>query len=125
MVTIEPRKRVGFRFVFYLPLVSAEGFFLFVRLYAFLSSIGDGFMPRKTLDMSFGGSRGGGGRLLAKANKQPLGARRLASLPYTHTPERLVSKFITLIYRKCFCYFFVTKGYQFGYLYFDICCAII
>ena len=57
LTKIEPRKRIGFRFVFYPPLVSAEGFFLFVCLYAFLSSLGDGFMPRKTLDMSFGGAR--------------------------------------------------------------------
>ena len=28
----------------------------------------------------------------AKANKQPLGAGWLASLPITHTPERLVSR---------------------------------
>ena len=42
---------------FYLPLVSAEGFFFLFCTYTFISSLGDGFMPRKTLDRSRGCGR--------------------------------------------------------------------
>ena len=48
----KPHPNKGEVFVFLSAFGICRGLFLFVRPCAFLSSLGDGFMPRKTLDMS-------------------------------------------------------------------------
>ena len=87
LTKIEPRKRVGFRFVFYTLYspTARRGLFHFVCFSASVFSLGDGFMPRKTLDTSRGCGRlsrhrqtnspsGLGGWLLCLAPTLPRGS---------------------------------------------------
>ena len=65
--------------------VFSLGFLLYM---AFFDVGADGGLCRERLLTRAGSVVG----FRAKANKQPLGAGRLASLPYTHAPERLMSR---------------------------------